>query len=98
MAKSIKERVEEITSSFVINYLSEYRWKKDRISNLSAEDFLKEHITQALKDQRQEIVEMLEKDSETLSQIIGLGGRDSAIEAEHIKKYVDDIINTLKEQ
>ena len=32
----------EILAEFSLNYLSEYRWKKDRINNLSAEDFLKE--------------------------------------------------------
>ena len=34
------------------NYLSEYRWKKDRINNLSAEDFIRQMAEELLEASR----------------------------------------------
>lgn len=44
------KNLSEALEAFSINYISEYRWKKDRMNNLSAEDFLKSTLTSLLDE------------------------------------------------
>lgn len=60
-----KEETDKIIKEFSTNYLSQYRWEKDRARNLSAEDFLAirlDALTASLKKRHySEVVIMADK-------------------------------------
>lgn len=49
--------IDEVVKEFEIEYISQYRWVKDRINHLSGEDFFRK----SLELQRQMIIEAISK-------------------------------------
>ena len=64
-----EEKLEDLIRQFNIDYLSEYRWKKDRISHLSAEDWLIVSIRQLLASSRSQVREEIRSKIEQLAEL-----------------------------
>lgn len=52
MSSENNEDIKKIVDEFSTNYLSKYRWEKDAINNLSAEDFLTTKLVEYKKKLR----------------------------------------------
>jgi len=55
MTSNPNDSIESILQDFRIEYIADFRWKKDRINHPDAEDFLRRRLTSLLESKAAEI-------------------------------------------
>ncbi len=89
------EGLEDLIKQFNIDYLSEYRWKRDRINNLCAEDWLIINIEKLLSQTKEETERELREKIEGMK-IEKINAQFGTTRMEGYNQALEDMLKLIK--